>query len=208
MPGTTQRGATVGYSLVLAPGWSKFSLREPVAREVSRVVGESVAALPAGVPGEAVARYRDELERRLTPAVARAARAPGSLDLFLPVRPAYGAPAGASFLIAEVQPDKVPRLNSIARTAGGTSPLRTRTIDGGPGFRLERTVGADPAGPVELPSRRVDYLLPVPGEGGRWLAVAFTAFGAKGPDDDIALLLTSLFDAMMENFRWQRGHSD
>lgn len=55
---------------------------------------------------------------------------------------------------------------------------------------------------VDFGLRRVDYVLAVPGNPGRWLAVVSSTLGAGQPDDQIALLLTSLFDAMMSTFRW------
>jgi hypothetical protein len=48
----------------------------------------------------------------------------------------------------------------------------------------------------------VDYVLAAPGNPGRWLAIVFSTLGAGNPDDQIAVLLTGLFDAIMSTFRW------
>jgi hypothetical protein len=38
--------------------------------------------------------------------------------------------------------------------------------------------------------------------GYRWVAVYFSTLGGGNPDDQVAALLTTLFDAMMTTFRW------
>jgi hypothetical protein len=57
-------------------------------------------------------------------------------------------------------------------------------------------------------SRRVDYIVPVPGEVDRWLVIAFSTIGGGDPDDNVARLLVELFDAMMATFRWARAPAD
>ncbi|MBC9723462.1 hypothetical protein [Streptomyces sp. TRM68367] len=73
------------------------------------------------------------------------------------------------------------------------------------GVRTERTVAADALGGGELGSRRVEYVVPVPGDHGRWFGVVFSTLGAGDPKDEIADLFVELFDAMMSTFRWRRS---
>ncbi|MFF6875348.1 hypothetical protein ACFY9S_08510 [Streptomyces sp. NPDC012474] len=73
------------------------------------------------------------------------------------------------------------------------------------GVRTERTVAADAPGGGELGSRRVEYVVPVPGDQGRWVGVVFSALGAGDPEDEIADLFVELFDAMMSTFRWSHS---
>jgi hypothetical protein len=55
---------------------------------------------------------------------------------------------------------------------------------------------------MEAGSRRVDYVLPVPGQPGRWLIVTFATPGDGDPDGEFAGLLVNLFDSIMLTFRW------
>lgn len=75
-------------------------------------------------------------------------------------------------------------------------------VDGAEGVRVERAGGPIPGEGVDSGSRRVDYVLAAPGNPGRWLAIVFSTLGAGNPDDQIAVLLTGLFDAIMSTFRW------
>ncbi len=55
---------------------------------------------------------------------------------------------------------------------------------------------------VEFGSRRVDYVIPVPGQRDRWLIAAFSTLGTGDPNDQHAKLLAELFEAIMATFRW------
>jgi len=55
---------------------------------------------------------------------------------------------------------------------------------------------------MEAASRRVDYLLPVPGQPGQWLIVTFATPGDGDPEGTFASLLVELFDSIMLTFRW------
>ena len=61
---------------------------------------------------------------------------------------------------------------------------------------------ADPAQQIAYGSRRVDYLIPVPGHSRSMLVVAFSTIGDGDPDGQFAKLLVELFDAIMTTFRW------
>jgi hypothetical protein len=51
-------------------------------------------------------------------------------------------------------------------------------------------------------SRRVDYVLPVPGIPGDWLVIAFSTLGDGRPEGQFTRLLVELFDAIVSTFRW------
>jgi len=61
-----------------------------------------------------------------------------------------------------------------------------------------------PKNEEEFGTHQVDYVLSVPGTRDRWLAVCFSALGGGSPDDRVAALLTSLFDAMRTTFCWEQ----
>jgi hypothetical protein len=78
------------------------------------------------------------------------------------------------------------------------------TVDGALGLRIEKTGKAALDKGEEFVTHQVDYILSVPGTRDRWLAVYFATLGGGNPDDQVAALLTGLFDAMMTTFRWER----
>jgi len=207
LPGPPARG----YSIVLPPGWRRIPVRSGAEKAVRAAVREAFAVLPRDAPPDRVGPRRLELERRLTQMV-REVRGKGGIDLCLPVLPVYGSPLPASFIVSELflarsphadaDPDPAGIVALLAAQAAGGAPAFPVTVDGAEGLRMEQTAGPAPAGDVRHGSRRVDYVLPVPGDPARWLAVVFSTLGAGNPDDQVALLLTSLFDAMMTTFRW------
>jgi hypothetical protein len=75
-------------------------------------------------------------------------------------------------------------------------------VDGAVGLRIEKTGTASGETNEGFGTHQVDYLVSVPGSSDRWLAVCFSARGGGNPDDRVAALLTSLFDAMMTTFCW------
>ena len=77
------------------------------------------------------------------------------------------------------------------------------TLDGALALRVEHVAGPNPAAEVQATTRRVDYIVPMPGEADRWLIVAFSTLDQSDQsDDELARLLIQLFDAMMTTFRW------
>jgi hypothetical protein len=92
----------------------------------------------------------------------------------------------------------------LASAAAGASPV---TVDGCAGARLESTAAAETILGIEAASRRVDYLLPVPGQPGQWLIVTFAVSGDGDPEGAFADLLVELFDSIMLTFRWVTDHA-
>ena len=209
-PAGRSAAAARGYSIVLPPGWRRIPVRSGAEKAVRAAVKEAFAVLPRDAPPDRVGPRRMELECRLMKTV-RDARGKGGIDLCLPVVPVYGSPLPASFIVSELflaqsadadVAASIVALLAAAQTTDEHAAVHPVTVDGAEGLRLERTAGPLPASDVQHGSRRVDYVLPVPGDRARWLAVVFSALGAGDPHDQVAVLLTSLFDAMMSTFRW------
>ena len=55
--------------------------------------------------------------------------------------------------------------------------------------RTEVVAAPDPGQEVPLGSRRVDYVVPVPGQPGQWLISTFSTVGDGDPEGDFARLL-------------------
>jgi hypothetical protein len=81
-----------------------------------------------------------------------------------------------------------------AAIAGEDDSWQPITLDSTGGLRVERTAQPAPAEGVGAGSRHVDYVVPV---------TAFSTLGGGDPDDEIARLMTDLFDAIMSTFGWQ-----
>lgn len=193
-----------GYSLVLPPGWRRIPLRAGTDRAIRSVVREALASAPRDAPADKVGPRRLELERRLTE-MTRRARGQGGVDLYLPAGPVYQAPVAASFLVSELSLGPADPASVAASIAAGDHAWRPVTLGGADGLRVERTAGPTSGDGVEagVASRHVDYVLPAPGRPGRWLVVAFSTLGGGDPGDEIARLLTELFDAIVSTFGWQ-----
>jgi hypothetical protein len=198
LPGALGRKAC-GYTIVIPPGWLRIPVRSGTDKAVRAAAREAASAWPGDAPPDRVGPHRVELERRLRE-VAREARRSGGIDLCLPIVPVDGTPLAASFVVSEVFTHSSAYAVITQVTDDEAQPV---TIDGTEGLRAERVRGPLPARGIDTGSRQVDYLLPVPGDTGRWLVIAFSTLGAGDPDDQTAFLLTGLFDAMMTTFRWR-----
>jgi hypothetical protein len=199
--GSRPRRVASGYTVVLPPGWLRISLSEPTERQLGEILaGLNSLANAADVRGR-LGPYVAGLRRHLTDAVDKA-RQQGCLDLYLPVAPQQGSPVPASFVVSDSQliPDVPFLVDELARK---DPAMRPKTLDGVNGFRVERVVPPETGKGIDFSSRRVDYLLPVPGDYDRWLIFAFTTFGGGDPADNVARLLADLFDAIMATFRWE-----
>ena len=200
-----------GYSLVLPPGWVQIPLDEGSVPAVRKLLDRAFTHVPADIPPDTVAILRRRLEGRLTATVAEARRT-GGTELYVPTERMGGVLVPASFVVADVRPeteddpvdeqDLVGRV--LARLVAADDSARVIEIDGAPVVRTESRSASDPERSlgVRAASRRVEYLLAVPGEAGRWLAVSATILEAEDDDEDLAGLLVELFDAVMTTFRW------
>jgi hypothetical protein len=200
-------GRVTGYTVVLPPGWCRIPVRHGSEKAIRAVVREALKSVPRSVPRDRIAPYRVELESRLRTMVT-GARGQGGVDLYLPAGPVHGIPVSASFLVSEgvlgpsgedVDPVRV--VTYLATEDGAGAPV---TVDGAAAVRAEHTAPAEPGAEVETGSRRVDYMIPVPGGGNRWMIVTFAAMGGGDPEDKLSGVLVQLFDAIMSTFRWSR----
>jgi hypothetical protein len=203
-PGPYPDARPTGYTVILPPGWQQIPLREGTREAIRKIVDETFLQPPRGVSRDELTRHRIDLERRLT-SVADEARRRGGVHLYLPVALRHGAPIAASFVVSEGSfgsPEGVDPEMAVSIAASGDDGYSTVTVDGALGLRQERTAPADPDRGVEYGSRRVDYVVPLPGRGDRWLIIAFSTLGGGDPDDQYAKVLVELFDAIMSTLRW------
>ena len=201
-------GQAAAYSLVLPPGWRRIPVRWGSKKAIREAVDEAFSVLPKDAPPDKVGPYRKEMERYLT-GLVNDARTKGGIDLYLPVLPVYGAPMAASFVVADISEALRPAgevpdpAQAIAMFAADNDHAHPVTVDGAVGLRIEKTGTASLEKSEEFGTHQVDYILSVPGTRDRWLAVYFATLGGS-TDDQVAALLTSLFDAMMTTFRWEQ----
>jgi hypothetical protein len=200
--GSTVPKCARGYSLVLPPGWRRIPLRAGTQKAIRAAVKEALATVPRDAPQDRIGPQRLELERRLQ-AVTQQARSKGGIDIYLPVGPVYAAPVAASFLVSELSLKAAAPPAVVAWIASEDDTWQPVPVDGADGLRVERAVAADPADDSQPGSRRVDYVVPVPGRPGSWLVAAFSTLGGGSPHDELAQLLTDLFDAIMITFSWE-----
>lgn len=162
--------AAGGYTLVLPPGWTRIPLRSGTTEAIT-AVAERGSTSAGG-----------ELQERLRTAAASAEKS-GGLDLYLPTEPLYGMVLADSFVVCEVSFGAVEPLNPallVAALSSSDDAVPSASM-ASIGVRTESTAPADGSRGVPLASRRVDYVLPVPGDPDRWLSVAFSTLTAEEP---------------------------
>jgi hypothetical protein len=203
-----------GYSLVLPNAWRRIPIQRGTKAAIRGIVDEVMRRYPKDLPRDKMTPYRIELERRLSD-LARRARTSGGLDLYLPIEYVHGVTITASFVVSQVTLP-VPELESAEQVAvdsaqlvayltseeGSASPA---SVAGVSAARTESVAPPDPAEQVPFGSRRVDYVIPLPGHPTRWMLAAFSTIGDGDPEGKFAKLLVELFDAIMLTFRWARG---
>ncbi|MCZ4118593.1 hypothetical protein [Streptomyces sp. H39-S7] len=198
-----------GYSLVLPPAWVRIPLRRGTEQAVLELADRACKQLPGDFPRDKVTPYRMELLRRLRKG-AKEAQSGSGLDLYLPGAGSGASIVAASFIVAEMRMNgggEVDPVEVLARLVGEgdrTGPFEVAVVDGSVGVRREAIAGGGAAVEAELPSRRVDYIVPVPEDPDRWLAVSFSTLGGGDPSDELADVLVELFDAVVTTFRWSR----
>ncbi|WP_328913976.1 MULTISPECIES: hypothetical protein [unclassified Streptomyces] len=197
-----------GYTVLLPPGWVRIPLRHGTGEALDEKVFRGIEAIPSDVPRDQAVAYRLHVRRKVERLAAEARKA-GGLDLYVPVRTRPPTLMAASFLVTEINrpegADPTPEavLAQLAADRRRGEPGEVRGIAETLAVRWEYVEppgagGADP----DTYARHVDYVLPVPGDVGRWLAVSFSTAGDGDPDGEFARALTELFDALMTTFRW------
>ena len=206
--------AVTGYALVVPPAWRRIPVRHGTRPAIRGVVDEVLQRVSAGVSRDSLTPYRIELERRLSE-MAKQARSAGGIDLYLPVEYTHGVTITASFVVSQVTlpdpsadlPDVV-QVNTaqlVAYLTSGDGDAAPVEIAGISAARKESVAAAEPAQQMPYGSRRVDYMIPVPGHPHGMLVVAFSTIGDGDPEGEFAKLLVELFDAIMTTFRWNVG---
>lgn len=215
MTGTQTLPEPAGYTLVLPPGWRQVPLDGTAGSVVRELVDRAFGDVPADVPPDTVAALRRTMEGRLL-ATLDEARHGGGTELYLPTERMGDLAVPASFVAGQVRldaeaeavaadgvdPDEVP-VQVLARLLAADEAARPVEVDGAAALRTERRAAADVDQQlgVDAGSRRVDYLIAVPGRPGRWLTVSCSVLEvADAPD--LVELLVELFDAVMTTFRW------
>ena len=195
-----------GYNLILPPGWERIPVRSGTSQAIKQILDDRLRTLSAKVSRDAVTPYRVMIEGNLRK-IAAEARKHGGLDLYLPVDFRNGSLIAASFVISQGtlagggdgNPAPAALLTALTEDDNTAAPVG---VDGGPALRREHLVPADASRGTEYGSRRVDYVMPLPGDGSRWLVAAFSAVVSETTPDWFAKLLVELFDAIMSTFRW------
>jgi hypothetical protein len=163
--------------------------------------------LPRNLPRDKIMPYRLELGRRLH-GMVRQGRGKGALDLYLPVEYVHGVAMPASFIVSRgtLGGGELLGASQVMATMAAESPgAAPVTVDGVAGVRFERIAEPGQLRDMRAVSRRVDYVLPVPGIPGDWLVIAFSALGDGRPEGQFTRLLVELFDAIVSTFRWTTG---
>jgi hypothetical protein len=186
-----------GYALVLPPGW----IRVPVNGDPDKQLDEAIdRALPADLPRDEAARLKVKIKGRLLKAAADA-RDVGALDIYLPLEGMHGTAIPASFVVCEVPVRPGQAEDEALRELAGTGGEPV-TVDGEQALRFDDVLAPDTLmTDVDVPSRRITYVVPVPGSP-RWLTVSFSTVGDGEPAGEFAELLVALFDAIMTTFRF------
>jgi hypothetical protein len=215
--------AVNGYALVLPPAWRRIPVQHGTRPAIRGVVDEVLRRVSEGVSRDSLTPYRIDLERRLSE-MAKQARSAGGVDLYLPVEYAHGVTITASFVVSQVtlpepppdaagpaergdaeQADTAQLVGYLTAADGDATPVE---VAGVAAARKESVAAADPAQQIAYGSRRVDYMIPVPGQSRGMVVVAFSTIGDGNPEGDFAKLLVELFDAIMTTFRWARDQSE
>lgn len=192
------------YELVLPPGWIRIPLREGTKEALEKILFSHMGQVPEGIPRDDAMRFRLEMRRQLEKQ-ARAASRNGGLDLYLPVLARGGIFLMASFIVAEMpigQEHGVPPGQVLARLVDDGVPGGAATevdVAGAPALRRDyRSALAE----GELLTRRVDYVIPVANDPGRWISINFSTPGDGDADSEFTDVLVELFDAVVSTFKW------
>jgi hypothetical protein len=190
---TGQRGSEVtGYRLVVPDGWFAVDL-DPGRRE--RSVAALVERQFAGLDNapHLKAQAQQELLTR-----AEAANAAGGLEMFLSLQQVAGIPIAASLVVFLVPPPgtREVTVEELSRTLDDDDrQVDVVNLPAGTSVRVLRRIGSQD----ESASATLEVFVPVPGSGGGWLLLSFSA-----PLGPLAPALTKLFDAICTTLRWDQ----
>ncbi|MGN7138309.1 hypothetical protein [Streptomyces pseudogriseolus] len=205
-----------GYRLLLPSEWVQVPLLQGTIETVDRVLRDMFSLLPADAPRDRIEPYKAEISRRFRESVVEAQRR-GGLDLYVPLklRGDQEFNLGASILVAETTLPKRPReappadpgelaVQLLSRD-GEDIDVASGEVDGSVAVRREYVAEAERQHVIQAASRRVEYVISVPGDGTRWFVAAFSTIGGGSPRDELADVLVEWFDAVMATFRWRHA---
>ncbi|MFJ9472120.1 hypothetical protein [Streptomyces caniferus] len=215
-PPAVEQTAPHGYKLILPPGWARIPLRDGTKEALEKVLFSHLWEVPEGISRDDAMRFRLEARRQMEKQ-ARAARRNGGLDLYLPVLPRGGTFLMASFIVAEMPigqygaapPEAV--LAQLVEEDGSGKSVAKVDVAGAPAVRrcYQSTPDAEELrsapGAVQqtaLPACRVEYVIPVLDDPGRWISINFSTPGDGDLDSEFTGVLVELFDAVVGTFRW------
>lgn len=181
-----------GYDLLMPPGWVRMPLNRAGAR---RQVRTMVAERAKGQPSDTVSPVRIALEREVLTVVERAVSG-GAVDLYLLADNVRGLPVAASLAVSHVERLGTPEVDLAAFADGQGAGAESEVVDL-PCGRAVRTRRSGLAAPPPGPSILVEYVLPVPDDGGH-LVLAFAS-----PNVALAEAMVALFDALAATLRWR-----
>jgi hypothetical protein len=194
---------------VLPPGWERVPVRSGTTEAIKRILDQKLRTVPVKVSRDAIIPYRVMIEGHLRK-IAAEARKQGGLDLYLPVDLRGGTLISASFVISEgtlAASGRDPAPAAILTALTEDDDAAPVSVANSPALRREHFAPADLASGTEYGSRRVDYVVPVPDDGSRWLVAAFSTVVNEEAPDWFAKLLVELFDAIMSTLRWTATQS-
>ncbi|MFE2050360.1 hypothetical protein ACFXAS_17855 [Streptomyces sp. NPDC059459] len=194
-----------GFNLVPPPGWDTIPLQSGTRQAIQRIVRASVAQLPVGFPKDDIPKARMQLVKELKQTVRKARDSQG-LTLYLPVERVHGLLIPASLIASTplVSPTGGAKHESVlvdlARDAEEASALE---LDGTAAVRTLCKLPADPERGIEVPSWRVQYIVPIPrSTPAKWLTFTFSTLLVPDMETEFNETLVELFDAVMTTFRW------
>jgi hypothetical protein len=201
----------------LPVGWRGIPIQHGTKAAIRRIVDEVMRRYPKNMPRDKMTPYRIELERQLID-LARRARSQGGVDLYLPIEYVHGVTITASFVVSQVSlpvPDEesaeqvaVDSAQLVACLTSEEGSASAVSVAGVDAARTESVAPPDPAEQLPFGSRRVDYVIPLPGHPTQWMLAGFSTIGDGDPEGKFAKLLVDLFDAIMTTFRWAREQND
>ncbi|MFD4345689.1 hypothetical protein ACFWQ6_12625 [Streptomyces coelicoflavus] len=215
---TDRKGApATGYRLLLPSQWAQVPLRQGTEEAIERILRAAYTRIPGDAPPDKIGPYKRELARRFR-AVVAGAQERDALDLYLPVEPVGDEEfnLGASILVTEatlpVRNPHGPRtpaaeiaVQLLTNNGAEGGDLSSGEVDGALAVRREHVAAAAPDRGAPSGSRRVEYMVSVPGDPDRWFIAAFSTVGGGDPRDELAEALVEWFDAVMATFRWRHA---
>ena len=193
-----------GYSMLIPAGWRQIPVRRGSEQVIDEIAAEVAGRMRERVPRDKLAEIRTALKRRLSEIVTQARRG-GADDLYLPVQYIHGLTVPASIVVAHGSlpaPEGVDQAGLVAWLAAQGDGTIAATVGGTMAARREHTAPPERSQELGAGSRRVDYMVPVPGTRDDWLIITFVTLGSGDPDGGFARLLVEWFDAVVSTFTW------